>query len=143
MSGYHEPTHPNKATAEGVNSQRGGFNLARPWKAYHYRSGWVVADMTAPASFRECIIPGTFDAVEFLVIPPAGVTQFSVIEGRWIVVDKPVDETIWVETEQHTCNGPTIIRVLAETDPVAVYITGIQGDATGGLKMAYREAPWR
>jgi hypothetical protein len=138
---YHPPIHPNPATAEGLNVERNGPVLARPWKSYLYKSGWYTADMSAPTDWRQLIVPETYAAIEFLVIPPAGVTSYTVVEGRWVVVGKPVDESLWVETEQHVCNGPTIIRVEANTDPAGIYLKGIQGDTTGGIKLAWRFSP--
>lgn len=141
MAGYHPPIHPNPATAEGINSERGGIELARPWRPWNYTEGWYLADMAAPTTWRQCVVPGRAPNVEFLVLPPAGVTQYTVVVGRWVVVGKPVDESMWVETEQHVCNGPSIIPVKANTDPVSAYVVGIQGDTTGGIKLAYRESP--
>lgn len=110
-----------------------------------FNVGSHTTNMSEPANPEVCHTPGREREVEFIVVPPAGVTGYTVRWGRWLrdksFVRQPpaaVGElgyplNNWLEdgNAAHTDVLPKSIRMETRSDPCSVYVDAIAGTPTG------------
>lgn len=118
-----------------------GVPAVRPWTAFKGQTS-IAANQSPPTSITGCVHTQQ-SYIEWLVKPPAGVTRYTVVLGRWCRALQGTHEVVdeWVETHRIDRDGPSARMIPAvETglDRCALYITGIQGDATGEFSLFYR-----
>jgi hypothetical protein len=122
-----DPTAPDGQS--GLQVDRFGAVGAGGWKFAKFVTGAELA----PTSRLQCIVQSQHRNVEWLVLPPPGVTDYDVLVGRWIqgaigplVVDK------FIPDGDHNANltNPLLITQKIERDPFVLIIDSVTGAPT-------------
>lgn len=134
----------NNPSAVGKGTERFGPESANAYRPF-LKDVVIAAGQTAPASPRHCAVVGMHRRVAFLVIPPAGVTAYTVQYGRWVEdTSGDLNTFLVVGSLDVTVADTPTAEVVFETftDPVAAFVTDLTGtpDADTTFKLFHRGA---
>jgi len=123
-----DPSSPDQQSGNQVD--RFGGVGAGGWRFYKF----VTAVEAVPVNRLVCITLSQHRAVEWLVLPPPGVTDYDVLVGRWIqgtigplVVDKFIPDGDY----NGNLLAPLLVRQRIERDPFCLVIDTVVGAPAG------------
>jgi hypothetical protein len=98
----------------------------------------VTAAEAAPTSPLQCIVESQARNIQWLVVPPPGVTDYDLVVGRWVQLpvtprSKGHQVSMWVveQTLSGLGTAATFVEQKNERDPVLCYVSAVTG-APGG-----------
>lgn len=141
----------NNPSAPGGHTARFGPVTANQYRPF-LDSVVINANMSEPSTVNACELVGVHAKVAFLVIPPPGVTGYDIVYGRWVQDERNallggsegINRFIKVGLEAVLVADFPEKEIVFDTytDPVAIYITGIDGspDPDTTFRIFYRGA---
>ena len=147
----------NPHTSNTAQVDRYGAGSARPIQPYRANVLHATA-MSAPTAPNQCVVAGRARQVEFIVVPPPGVTAYTAHVGRWVrdvtwakvtalpsppadgELHDPLDDSVEIDSVSVSSGIPVSIVINTHTDPVWVFVDTLTGSANAntGFRFFWR-----
>lgn len=141
----------NNPSVNGPHVDRFGSVTAAPYAPF-LGDVPIAAVQSAPATVRECAVLDRHARAAFLVVPPAGVTAYTISYGRWVQDlsnvrlggSNGINQFLVTGSVDVTVADDPIKEVVFDTytDPVAAFVSAITGapDPQTTFKLFHRGA---